>query len=210
MDGAGRGRSLLLARSSAEILLVGHNDGKLWRLIAAGSELDPNVPQTLDATGLFSNTSPLTPAPGVIPYDVNVPGFASLGQAQRWLALPGDSKIGFTPTSEWDLPVGTALVEQFDLPTTSGTKHVETRVLLRQTSGWRGYTYWWIPDQSRADLITSSLTYTYEIVDLGNGPLVLGGTPDARGVCRCRGWGVDVSAGCARCGSFGSDAASRV
>ncbi|HTO53849.1 MAG TPA: PQQ-dependent sugar dehydrogenase [Myxococcota bacterium] len=166
------GVSAFFEDRSGELYLVGRSDGTLWRLIAAGSELDPNVPQTLADTGLFSDPNALVPAPGVLPYDVNVPGFASGAESRRWLALPGLTRIGFTPTSEWALPVGAALVQQFDLSTTSGKKHVETRVLVRQSSGWRGYTYWWVPDQSRAELITSSLSYPYEI-DSGDGPVVL-------------------------------------
>jgi uncharacterized repeat protein (TIGR03806 family) len=155
-----------------DLLVVGRDDGKLHRFVSAGSELDPGVPQSLGATGLFTSVVNLTPAPGVIPYDVNVPGWSSHAAARRWLALPGSERIGFSPAGEWTLPVGSALVQQFDLPGTSGPVHVETRVLLRQSSGWRGYTYWWTPDQSRAFLITGSLSYGYD-VDLGNGPEVM-------------------------------------
>jgi glucose/arabinose dehydrogenase len=148
---------------SGELLLVGRLDGKLWRVIAAGSVLDPAVPQTLADTGLFTDFTTLEPAPGVIEYDVNVKHWASTAESRRWLALPGDSQIGFTATGDWLLPVGTALVQQFDLPTIDGTKHVETRVLVRQDAGWRGYTYWWIPGQTRADLIQDSLSYPYAV-----------------------------------------------
>ena len=157
---------------AGELLLVDRNAGKLLRLTSAGSELDPNVPQTLDETGLFSDFTTLAVAPGVLPYDVNVPGWNSFASSQRWLALPGTSRIGFAPTGDWDVPVGTALVQQFDLPTSGGSRHVETRVLVRQNTGWRGYTYWWVPDQSQAFLITNSLTYTYEL-DIGAGPFTL-------------------------------------
>jgi mono/diheme cytochrome c family protein len=67
------------------------------------------------------------------------------------------------------VPVGAALVQHFDLPGVGSPVHVETRVLVRQDFGWRGYTYWWTPDQTRAALITDSLRYSYE-VDFGTGP----------------------------------------
>ncbi len=155
-----------------DLLAVGGADGKLRRFVAAGSELDPGVPQTLSATGFFANIASLEPAPGMIAYDVNAQGWSSFASTQRWLALPGDARIGFSPTGEWTLPVGTALVQQFDLPGSNGLVRAETRVLLRQTTGWRGYTYWWTPDQTHADLITGSLSYAYE-VDFGSGPQVL-------------------------------------
>ena len=157
---------------AGEPLLVNRTDGKLYRIIAAGSELDPNVPQSLSATGLFADVPTLEPAPGLIPYEVNAPGWASLASSRRWLALPGDARIGFSPTGAWTFPVGTALVQQFDLPRAPGSVHVETRVLVRQATGWRGYTYWWTPDQTHAVLITGSLYYAYS-VDFGTGPQVM-------------------------------------
>ncbi|HKC52834.1 MAG TPA: PQQ-dependent sugar dehydrogenase, partial [Myxococcota bacterium] len=163
-------RSLGEDRNGDLIAVAG--DGTLRRFIAAGSELDPGVPQTLSATGLFASIASLEPAPGMIAYEVNAPGWSSFASTQRWLALPGDARIGFSATGEWTFPVGTALVQQFDLPGLSGQVRAETRVLLRQTSGWRGYTYWWTPDQTHADLITGSLSYSYD-VDFGSGPVVL-------------------------------------
>jgi uncharacterized repeat protein (TIGR03806 family) len=157
---------------AGDLLLVDRNDGSLRRVVAAGSELDPSVPQTLAATGLFANAVTLQPAPGVIPYDVNAPAFSGIASTRRWLALPGDAQIGFSPTGAWTFPVGTALVEQFDLPRAPGSVHAETRVLIRQASGWRGYTYWWPPDQTHANLITGSLYYGYA-VDTGQGPDVI-------------------------------------
>ena len=157
---------------AGELLLVDRSAGKLLRVTSAGGELDPNVPQTLADTGLFSDFASLSAAPGVLAYEVNAPGWNSFASTRRWLALPGTSQIGFTPTGDWDLPVGTALVQQFDLPTSTGSRHVETRISVRQTTGWRGYTYWWIPDQTAAYLITGSLTYTYEI-DVGYGPVTI-------------------------------------
>ena len=153
------------------LIVLGGGDGKVYRLVAAGSELDPAVPQTLAATGLFADVASLEPAPGLVEYEVNAPAWSSFASTRRWLALPGNLQIGFSPTGAWELPVGTALVQQFDLPGDSGPFHAETRVLIRQTVGWRGYTYWWppgTPQQTHAELITGSLFYTYA-VDFGGG-----------------------------------------
>jgi uncharacterized repeat protein (TIGR03806 family) len=153
------------------LLVLSKSEGKLHRFVAAGSDRDPSVPQLLSDTGLFTETdaAALTPAPGVYEYQVNAESWSSFASTRRWLALPGTAQIGFSPAGAWNLPVGTALVQQFDFPGDTGTIHTETRVLVRQNTGWRGYTYWWPPDQSHAELITSSLTYTYE-VDFGAGP----------------------------------------
>jgi uncharacterized repeat protein (TIGR03806 family) len=155
-----------------DLLAVSGSDGRLHRFVSTGSESDPAVPQTLAATGLFADATSLEPAPGVIAYDVIAPSWSSFASTKRWLALPGTAHIGFSPTGEWVLPVGSALVQQFDLPGTFGPLHAETRVLLLQTGGWRAYTYWWNPDQTQAFLITGSLSYPYN-VDFGSGPQVL-------------------------------------
>jgi uncharacterized repeat protein (TIGR03806 family) len=155
-----------------EILLVGKLDGVLRRLVAAGSELDPGVPRNLADTGLFADVPNLVPAAGLVEYEPILPAWSNFAVSRRWLALPNGTTLGFSPTGAWDVPVGAALVQQFDLPGAAGPVHVETRVLIRQDFGWRSYTYWWIPDQTRASLITDSLYYPYE-VDFGSGPQVV-------------------------------------
>jgi uncharacterized repeat protein (TIGR03806 family) len=153
-----------------ELLAVARGDSKVRRFIPSGSPIDPAVPQTLSATGLFADVATLEAAPGVLEYDVNVPGWSSFAATRRWLALPGKTRIGFSPTGAWTFPVGTAFVQQFDLPRTTGTNHVETRVLVRQVAGWQAYTYWW-GVSTDAQLLTDSLYYPYE-VDFGGGPQV--------------------------------------
>ena len=157
---------------NGEILLVGKLDGILRRFVAAGSELDPDLPRSLADTGLFADVANLVPAPGLVEFEPILPAWSNFAMTRRWLALPDGTTLGFSPTGAWDVPVGAALVQQFDLPGVAGLVHVETRVLIRQDFGWRGYTYWWIPDQSRAELITDSLYYPYE-VDFGAGPQVV-------------------------------------
>jgi len=154
---------------NGEIFVVGKLDGVVRRFIAAGSALDPAVPQSLSEAGLFADVANLVPARGMIEYEPVLPAWSSFGMTRRWLALPDGTALGFSPTGAWDVPVGTALVQQFDLPGVGGLVHAETRVLVRQDFGWRGYTYWWTPDQGRALLITDSLRYPY-LVDFGGGP----------------------------------------
>ena len=157
---------------NGEIVVVSKLDGVLRRFVAAGSELDPALPRALADTGLFADAANLVPARGVVEYEPILPAWSSFATTRRWLALPDGTSLGFSPTGAWDVPVGTALVQQFDLPGAAGPVHVETRVLVRQDFGWRGYTYWWTPDQGRALLITDSLRYPYE-VDFGSGPEIV-------------------------------------
>ena len=81
---------------------------------------------------------------------------------RRWIALPEGEVIAFDPTEAWTFPVGTALVKHFELETAPGeVRRLETRVLLRHTTGWQGYTYRWNDAQDDADLLTTSETGTF-------------------------------------------------
>ena len=62
-------------------------------------------PRTLGETGLFASVADRRPAPGVIPYSVNAPGWSDGAHAERYLALPGETpdrrpeRAGPTPTA---------------------------------------------------------------------------------------------------------------
>ena len=118
---------------------------------------DP-FPTTLSATGFFSNVPNLTPAAGLIEYDVQSPLWSDGAEKKRWIALPGNEKIEFHADSLWDFPVGTALVKHFELeqPGTS-PRRLETRVMLRQTDQWVGLTYRWNTQQTEATLLLDGL-----------------------------------------------------
>ncbi|MCA8965728.1 MAG: PQQ-dependent sugar dehydrogenase [Planctomycetes bacterium] len=130
-------------------------DGRIRKLLAdAGGGPVTAIPTTLSATGLFADTAMLRPAPGVIEYDVNAPLWSDDARKRRWLALPGSSRIGFDATAAWTFAVGTALVKHFEIETAPGvTLRLETRVLLRQESGWVGFTYRWNGAGTDADLV---------------------------------------------------------
>ena len=57
--------------SNGDILLADLNNGLIQRLVAR--DVDPSFPDTLTATGIFSDLANLTPNPGVVPYGVNLP-----------------------------------------------------------------------------------------------------------------------------------------
>ncbi len=154
-------------------------DGELYVISISGvlfrlDESTPGTqqfPTTLSGTGLFSNVATLTPRPGLIEFDVVSPLWSENAIKRRWIALPGAQTIGFSPTGDFDFPVGTVFVKHFELPTSATTRRrVETRVLLRQIDRWVGYTYRWNSAQTDATLLTASLTEPFT-VDLGSGPV---------------------------------------
>jgi len=141
-----------------ELLVVDHAGG-IYRLTPAVIEADrPPFPTRLSETGLFVNTAKHEVAPGVIPYEVNAPGWHDGTSSERFMAVPGDAKVTFHATRSWEFPDGTALVQTLTLDCALGDfaapRRVETRVLLRQQGEWAGYTYRWRDDQQDAELVS--------------------------------------------------------
>lgn len=152
---------------SGEVYAVAE-DGAIYRFEAANgtSAVNPSMPATLSATGLFTDLSTMTPAPGMVDYEVNSPLWSDGAQKSRWFVVPEGQSIGFSASGSWTFPVGTITVKHFELPQPSGgTTRVETRVMVHRANGWTGYTYRWRSDQSDADLLTSGGTATYQSVD---------------------------------------------
>jgi uncharacterized repeat protein (TIGR03806 family) len=150
-------------------LYVTSLSGRIYRIERSGAP-PAQFPQQLSQTGLFANVATLTPAPGLIEYEVSAPLWSDRALKRRWIALPGTQQIDFHATEAWSFPVGTAFVKHFELPTTpTTTRRLETRVLLRQIDRWIGLTYRWNAAQTDATLLVAALDESFT-VDLGGGP----------------------------------------
>lgn len=151
-----------------ELFAVSSVSGDIYRLVRNGSGgPGDGFPSQLSATGLFTNVSTLTPATGLIAYDVTTPLWSDNAAKRRWIALPGEGRIFFHARDAWDFPIGTAFVKHFELPRPAGgTRRVETRVFLRQEERWTGVTYRWNSAGTDATLLTGGLD---EPIDLGSG-----------------------------------------
>jgi uncharacterized repeat protein (TIGR03806 family) len=123
---------------------------------------DGKIPLLLSQTGAFRDALKLTPADGLIPYDLIVAFWSDGARKTRLIAVP-EGTVHFSPTGEWAFPNGTVFVKTFDLPVDEalpGTvRRLETRILVRNSHGGvYGVDYKWRADGSDADLLTSSLT----------------------------------------------------
>ena len=80
---------------------------------SASARIRADLPRLLSETGIFQSLKDLTPAAGVLPYDVNSPLWSDGAVKRRWLVLPKDSQIGFSATRGVEIPsrhrVGQAL-----------------------------------------------------------------------------------------------------
>ena len=123
-------------------------------------DIDHGVPPLLSQTGVFSDLRTLTPAPGLIPYELIVPFWSDGASKLRYMAVPKGTQIGFTPDGEWSFPAGTVFVKTFELATDEAhpqlRRRLETRLLVRDDRGGvYGVVYKWRADLSDADLLTA-------------------------------------------------------
>jgi uncharacterized repeat protein (TIGR03806 family) len=163
LDGSGTSSTAsVLTPNLADVRSFGEDDagevyalagqGTFYRFQASsGSGTGTPMPATLSATGLFSDTAALTPAPFMIDYSVNAPFWSDGADKRRWFVLPDSTQIAFSADGAWTFPTGAITVKHFDL---NGTR-VETRVMVNRADGWAGYTYRWRADQSDADLVAA-------------------------------------------------------
>jgi uncharacterized repeat protein (TIGR03806 family) len=111
----------------------------------------------LSETGLFADTAKHIPAPGVIPYDVNVPIWRDHATMERFMAIPGDEKIDYRWDNAWNFPDGSVMVQTVYMDMEAGNpasrKRIETRLLHKELTNWWNYTYVWNDEQTDAELL---------------------------------------------------------
>ena len=135
------------------------------------------LPQLLSQTGVFTNTPGMVPTNGLIPYTPNTPLWSDGAVKTRYFAVPNhggvitpNEQIAYAPTGTWTFPAGTVFVKTFQLNTDtrnpSVLQRLETRLLVRDINGAvYGVTYKWRPDNSDADLLTTSLNEEIQITN---------------------------------------------
>ncbi len=175
-----------------EVFMVDFAGGYIHRLAPAPPPVADvaKFPTKLSETGLFLSTKDYTPQPGLIPYSVNSPLWSDHAEKDRFIALPGDSKIEFdvvtypqpAPGSPpgWRFPDNTVLVKTFSLEMETGNpesrRRLETRILHHKkmpgiddeygAQFWRGYTYIWNDEQTDAFLADAKgVDQTFTIKD---------------------------------------------
>ena len=143
--------------AQGELLVLDHGGG-IYRLEATPPVTNaPVFPRKLSETGVFTSTKAGKAEAGLIPYSVNSPLWSDGAHKERWLGLPGETKIGFTHNRAFDFPEGTVLVKEFALDLVAGDaasrRRLETRLLTKQAGEWVGYTYLWNEEQTDAVLL---------------------------------------------------------
>jgi uncharacterized repeat protein (TIGR03806 family) len=144
---------------AGEIYLVDYA-GLLWTLERTPPETEPReFPRRLSETGLFESVKGHVAVAGLLPYSVNSPLWSDNAHKERFIGLPGTSKIEFTESGAWQFPEGAVLVKSFALEADAGQpetrKWIETRLLVIQQKEWAGYSYLWNDEQTDAELVAT-------------------------------------------------------
>ncbi|WP_370091632.1 PQQ-dependent sugar dehydrogenase [Winogradskyella sp.] len=139
-------------------------------------------PQTLSATGIFSNLSTLEVIDGYVPYELYESFWSDGALKKRWIAVPNNDgvhsgpseQISYSEYGDWQLPPGTVIVKHFDLQIDdndpSVTRKVETRISVVDEVGELYFlTYNWNEDETEAYLQASSLDEPIDIATTTGG-----------------------------------------
>jgi putative heme-binding domain-containing protein len=161
-------RITAFAESSAGELFVLDYDytGQIYELIPSGlTDKSANFPKLLSETGLFTSLKTMTPAPGVVPYDVVVERWVDGANSKRWVAIPGTGLITLSKEKTAAVyPEGTVFAKQLTLPIdgTGPDKSLEipleTQLLHYENGRWHPYSYLWNDEKSDAMLVDSAGT----------------------------------------------------
>jgi uncharacterized repeat protein (TIGR03806 family) len=158
--------------ANGDLLLTDLNDGIVRRLTSATTPT--SYPATLSATGLFADLSDLSPSPGLVPYEVNLPFWSDHAIKRRWMVVPdGASQFTWSKDGLWTLPTGTIWVKHFDMEMQRGVpaskKRIETRLLVKNGSGAYGVSYRWNEAGTEASLVEDAgVNFTLDVTDGGN------------------------------------------
>ena len=133
------------------------NNGSIKRIVPT-TVTGAALPATLEQSGVFSNLLTLTPHPGILPYDINLPFWSDNAQKSRWFTVPKTNlAITFSRDGNWQFPTGTVWVKHFELELTNGVpesrRRLETRLLVKNTTGGYGITYRWGDALTNATLV---------------------------------------------------------
>lgn len=124
----------------------------------------------LSSWHLFSNGKKQVPAERVEPYEVNAALWSDHTQKHRFMHVPEGAVVGYRDEALWEFPVGTILVKTFAYPEdardpASPERLLETRLLVRQASGWVPLTYVWDAAGQDANLELAGETIAVSWVD---------------------------------------------
>jgi glucose/arabinose dehydrogenase len=159
---------------NGDVLLASQSLNTIRRLVYSTNFTGPAIPATLAATGAFSNLTNLTPQAGIVPYDLNVPFWSDNAIKTRWFSVPNTNlTIAYNAAGNWSFPTGTVWIKHFELELTNGVassrQRIETRLLVKNSTGMYGVTYRWGGSVTDATLVSPAGLDENFVIDDGGG-----------------------------------------
>ena len=148
-------RRLVAAGLFAVAAMIG--GGGSAHAVSSEAILAPKPPKLLSEFGFFADGGKQVPAEGVVPYHLATPLFTDFAEKYRFVHVPVGQAATYNPDEAFDFPVGTALIKTFAFPADlrvpdKDVRLIETRLLVRQESGWQAWAYVWNAEQTEAEL----------------------------------------------------------
>lgn len=129
-------------------------------------------PKLSDYKFFEGNLKDQKPSYGVIPYKPNSELFSDYALKNRFVWMPKGVKATFNGDGNvLELPVGSALIKNFyykNVQPNNTTKIIETRIMIRKSTGWIFANYIWNDQQTDALLTTQSTARDLSWKDANN------------------------------------------
>ncbi len=139
---------------NGDVLLTSYGQGEVKRLARKTKPFGLLIPSKLSRTGAFADLETLTPNPGIVSYEPNVPFWSDGARKRRWFSVPDvEDTIVFDPADPWTFPEGTTWIKHFEIGDLDNALRLETRFLVKTATGSYGLTYAWNDAQTDADLV---------------------------------------------------------
>lgn len=180
---SGQNISSFAQGADGEVLLLSIS-GKIYRLFEAQPS-SSSIPDSLSATGCFASTENKTYPDFVVPFDVESELWSDGEQKSRLFAIPDNSNIESLADGDFIFPDQSILIKNF----IQNDTYLETRLFMKHLTGWSGYSYRWLNDQTDAVLVEGALPEDININNISH-------TIPSRGQCfTCHTSTVNVSLG---------------
>ncbi|MEZ0227409.1 MAG: PQQ-dependent sugar dehydrogenase, partial [Planctomycetota bacterium] len=172
---------------AGEVYVLSYATGGVYRI--AERPAPTTFPQTLSATGIFSDLKTQTMRKETRPLSVVEPLWSDHAKKERHVLLPRLDGVAFTASDGWAFPADTILVKHFALETVRGDpktrKVLETRLLVKTAGEWSGYSYEWNDQGTDGVLLAEGKERAVSVLDSGTPTLKRWSYPSRTDCLRC-------------------------
>lgn len=111
--------------------------------------------ELLSSYRFFTDGANQIPNARVVPFDLNTPLFSDFALKDRFVWMPEGTTATYDETKTFSFPIGTVILKTFSFPVdfrdlSLGERIIETRLIVRRSSGWDVVTYLWNAEETEA------------------------------------------------------------